>query len=117
MRVLIASLVALMVMSTGAIAAKMGEDGLHKQPWFSTTFKDVKEDLETAKQDGKRLAIIIEQRGCIYCKKLHETVFSSFLQDERLALVRIPLGLALIFLPRRLLYHRPQWEPESRAIA
>ena len=76
MRVLIASLVALMAMSAVAIAAKVGEDGLHKQPWFVTTFKDVKEDLEAAKQDGKRLAIIIEQRGCIYCKKLHETVFS-----------------------------------------
>lgn len=63
--------------ATSAMAAKIGEDGLHKQPWFSVTFKDVKEDIEAAKSEGKRLAIIIEQRGCIYCKKLHETVFSD----------------------------------------
>lgn len=58
-------------------AAELGEDGLHKQPWFSLTFKDMTEDLETASADGKRLAIIFEQRGCIYCKKLHEEVFSN----------------------------------------
>lgn len=76
MRLLLACLVILASTYGAAVAAKVGEDGLHKQPWFTVTFKDIKEDLETAKQDGKRLAIIIEQRGCIYCKKLHETVFS-----------------------------------------
>ena len=60
-----------------AMASEVGEDGLHKQPWFSVTFKDVREDIEAAADEGKRLAIIIEQRGCIYCKKLHETVFSD----------------------------------------
>ena len=58
-------------------AAEIGEDGLHKQPWFTSTFKDIREDLEEAQADGKRLAIILEQRGCIYCKRLHETVFSD----------------------------------------
>lgn len=76
MRVLTALLVATMAMITVA-NAKIGDDGLHKQPWFSITFKDVAEDIASAKQEGKRLAIIIEQRGCIYCKKLHETVFSD----------------------------------------
>lgn len=66
-----------MFATTAASAAKVGEDGLHKQPWFSVTFKDVNEDIATAAESGKRLAIIIEQRGCIYCKKLHETVFSD----------------------------------------
>lgn len=65
------------VWASTAIAAKIGDDGLHKQPWFSVTFKDLKEDIAAAKDEGKRLAIIIEQRGCIYCKKLHETVFSD----------------------------------------
>ena len=37
----------------------------------------MREDIEAAADEGKRLAIIIEQRGCIYCKKLHETVFSD----------------------------------------
>lgn len=58
-------------------AAEMGADGLHKQPWFAETFRDLREDIQTAKEEGKRLAIIIEQRGCIYCKRMHEQVFSD----------------------------------------
>lgn len=57
--------------------AELGEDGLHKQPWFSLTFKDVAEDLVDAHAAGKRLAIIVEQQGCIYCKRMHERVFSD----------------------------------------
>jgi thioredoxin-related protein len=66
-----------LLISPMALAAEIGEDGLHKQPWFSITFKDVREDIQAAADEGKRLAIIIEQRGCIYCAKLHETVFSD----------------------------------------
>lgn len=65
------------LMAFGVSAATIGDDGLHKQEWFSTTFKDMAEDLEAAQAEGKRLAIIYEQRGCIYCKKLHEEVFSD----------------------------------------
>ncbi len=61
----------------GRHEVELGEDGLHKQPWFSVTFKDVREDIEAAAEEGKRLAIIVEQRGCIYCKRLHETVLSD----------------------------------------
>lgn len=60
-----------------ATAVEMGEDGLHKQPWFAVTFKDVREDMEAAKAEGKRLVVLVEQRGCGYCKKLHETVLSD----------------------------------------
>ena len=60
-----------------AHAAELGDDGLHKTSWMSVTFKDMAEDLETATDEGKRLAIIFEQRGCIYCKELHEKVFSD----------------------------------------
>ena len=75
------SLLILTLLALPATAAKLGEDGLHKQPWFTITFKDLKEDIAAAKEAGKRLAIIIEQRGCLYCKKMHETVFS----DEKVA--------------------------------
>lgn len=61
----------------GKHVVELGEDGLHKQPWFSVTFKDIREDIEAAAEEGKRLAIIVEQRGCIYCKRLHETVLSD----------------------------------------
>lgn len=58
-------------------AATLGDDGLHKEDWFQITFRDIGEDIEQAHADGKRLAIVYEQRGCIYCKKLHEEVLSD----------------------------------------
>jgi thioredoxin-related protein len=81
------SLTLVFVLSLSAQAAEMGDDGLHKQPWFATTFKDIAEDMETAADEGKRLAIIFEQRGCIYCRRLHEKVLSDakvagYIQDN-----------------------------------
>ncbi len=74
---MICTAIMIAALSLPAWAVKLGEDGLHKQPWFSTTFRDIKEDILAAKAAGKRLAIIVEQRGCGYCKKMHETVFSD----------------------------------------
>ncbi len=56
-------------------AAEVGDDGLHKTTWMRDTFKDLREDLEEANGEGKRLLLLIEQRGCIYCRKMHEEVF------------------------------------------
>ncbi len=70
-------LMAVCALALPASAAEIGDDGLHKQPWMPVTFKDMAEDLDTATGEGKRLAIIFEQRGCIYCKELHEKVFSD----------------------------------------
>lgn len=56
-------------------AAELGDDGLHKTPWMRDTFKDLREDLEEASSEGKRLVLFIEQQGCIYCKKMHDEVF------------------------------------------
>lgn len=55
--------------------AELGDDGLHKADWMRDTFKDLSEDLEEANAEGKRLMIIFEQRGCVYCAKMHEEVF------------------------------------------
>jgi thioredoxin-related protein len=52
---------------------------LHKTDWFRDTFKDLQEDYEEARAEGKRLLIIFEQRGCLYCKDMHEGAF----MDER----------------------------------
>lgn len=60
-----------------APAATVGDDGLHKQDWFALTFRDIAEDIETASQAGKRLALVFEQRGCIYCRKMHEVLFAD----------------------------------------
>ncbi|MGR3321798.1 MAG: thioredoxin family protein [Pseudooceanicola sp.] len=74
MKRLIATFAAL-VLGTALAAAELGDDGLHKAPWMHDTFKDLSEDLEEARAEGKRLMLIIEQRGCIYCRKMHEEVF------------------------------------------
>ena len=58
-----------------AAAATVGDDGLHIQPWIRDTFKDLQEDLDEANAEGKRLAIFFEQRGCIYCTRMHESVY------------------------------------------
>ena len=55
----------------------MGDDGLHKTDWMRDTFRDMAEDLEEANAEGKRFAIIFEQRGCIYCTRMHEEVFPN----------------------------------------
>lgn len=60
-----------------ATAAELGDDGLHKADWMRDTFKDLREDLDEANAEGKRLALIVEQRGCIYCDKMHKEVFSQ----------------------------------------
>ncbi|KJS41931.1 MULTISPECIES: thioredoxin family protein [unclassified Roseovarius] len=56
-------------------AADLGDDGLHKTDWMRDTFKDLREDLADANAEGKRLMVMVEQRGCIYCTKMHEEVF------------------------------------------
>ncbi|MEM7507340.1 MAG: thioredoxin family protein [Pseudomonadota bacterium] len=70
-------LTAMLFAFTAAHATEIGDDGLHKQPWMPVTFKDMAEDLQSAADEGKRLAIIFEQRGCIYCQELHEKVFAD----------------------------------------
>jgi len=56
-------------------AAELGDDGLHKAPWMRDTFKDLREDLDEANGEGKRLLLMFEQRGCVYCSKMHEEVY------------------------------------------
>ncbi|MEJ5219291.1 thioredoxin family protein [Cognatishimia sp. D5M38] len=65
----------LVIWGGALVAAEIGDDGLHKTPWMRDTFKDLREDLEEANAEGKRLMVMVEQRGCIYCTKMHEEVF------------------------------------------
>lgn len=66
-----------MVMAVSVEAAEVGDDGLHKAPWMRDTFKDLGEDLAEANAEGKRLLLMFEQRGCIYCTKMHNEVFPA----------------------------------------
>jgi len=77
----------LIATTLGAQTAELGDDGLHKTAWMRDTFKDLSEDLEEATAEGKRLMVMIEQRGCIYCKKMHEEVFpldniAAYIEDN-----------------------------------
>lgn len=70
-----------------AHAGELGDDGLHKTDWMRDTFKDLNEDLAEANAEGKRLALMIEQRGCIYCTKMHNEVYprpelASYIRDN-----------------------------------
>lgn len=78
-----------MLMAGGAWAGDapeppMGDDGLHKAPWIETTFLDLRADMEEAAAAGRRLLVMVEQRGCIYCTRMHKEVFVQDVIDERL---------------------------------
>ena len=78
-----------------AFAAQIGDDGLHKQSWMRDTFKDLREDLDEANLEGKRLVLMFEQRGCVYCSKMHKDVYSrekvSNYIDENFFVVQLNL--------------------------
>ncbi len=85
-RVLLASLAAMPLMSGLARAAQDGpcgkgtlnEDGLHVQPWFvQGSFLDLAEELAEARKEGKHFVVVVEQKGCPYCKEMHEKYFTQ----------------------------------------
>lgn len=53
-------------------AVEIGDNGLHLQDWFLDSFLDLNDDLATAADEGRHLAVIFEQRGCPYCRQMHE---------------------------------------------
>ena len=74
----LAALAAALLLSVSpAVAVELGDDGLHKPAWLRETFKDLREDLAEANAEGKRLLLTYEQRGCIYCTRMHEEVFTD----------------------------------------
>lgn len=74
MRHLISAALACALLAFPALAVELGDDGLHKPDWLQETFRDLPADLAEANAGGKRLLIMFEQRGCIYCTKMHEEV-------------------------------------------
>ncbi|MGI9400759.1 MAG: thioredoxin family protein [Rhizobiaceae bacterium] len=54
------------------------DDGIYTQPWFNhESFLVLSEDLEEAVADGKRFAILWEQKGCPYCREMHRVNFAK----------------------------------------
>lgn len=54
---------------------KLEEDGMYHFDWYMDSFLDLAEDIATARENGKRLAVIFSQKGCIYCKQMAEQHF------------------------------------------
>jgi thioredoxin-related protein len=54
-------------------------DGLYREPWFLQSFLNLADDFETARGEGKRLAVMWELKGCPYCKETH---FVNFAQSR-----------------------------------
>jgi thioredoxin-related protein len=50
--------------------------GLHSQPWFLNSFLDLKDDLESATNAGRRFAVMWELAGCPYCRETHLVNFA-----------------------------------------
>ena len=71
------------------------DDGLYRQSWFQLSFLDLRDDFADAKAGGKRLAVLFEQRGCVYCASLHNDVLAArYINDyvrENFAVVQLDL--------------------------
>ncbi|MDX2205964.1 MAG: thioredoxin family protein [Hyphomicrobiaceae bacterium] len=71
------------------------ENGLYRQAWFALSFLDLREDFAETAREGKRLAVVFEQHGCPYCKRLHTEVLAErYINDyvrENFRIVQIDL--------------------------
>ncbi len=59
------------------VAPRQADDGLYHQTWEVTSFLNLREDFADAKAQGKRFAVFFEQRGCVYCTKMHKEVLAQ----------------------------------------
>ncbi len=67
------------------VEARKGDDGIWHQSWFQQTFLDLKEDHAAARGRGKTFAVVFEQRGCIYCIKMHTEILALKYINEYVA--------------------------------
>ena len=56
--------------------AELNDDGLHVQPWLMQSFLDLREDRSELADANKTLMVMFEQKGCPYCRELHEVNFA-----------------------------------------
>jgi thioredoxin-related protein len=68
---------ALLRLRPAVAEAILTDDGTYREPWFLDSFLDLAEDLEGAAQNGKRLAVVWELRGCPYCREMHLVNFAK----------------------------------------
>ena len=85
-----------------------GPSGMPTQSWFMASTNDLAKDLAEANKQGKILAIVWEQRGCYYCKQMHEVNF----QDHEV--VRYVRG-RFVFVRRNIHGNRAVMDMDGRA--
>jgi len=78
-----------------AKSQKVGDNGLHIQDWFLESFMDLKDDHSELAAQNKHLAVIFEQRGCPYCRELHEV---NFAREEIVSYMKKHFGVLQIDL-------------------
>lgn len=66
-----ASGLALSMVVAAAFSAP-ADQGIHHEDWFHPSFGVLAEDLAEAAAAGKRMVIVWEQKGCIYCTEMHD---------------------------------------------
>jgi thioredoxin-related protein len=66
------ALAAIAAPARAASAPTLGEDGLYHFDWYLESFLDLKDDIDTATSNGKRLAIMWGLKGCPMCRRMHE---------------------------------------------
>ena len=77
------------------VMPQRSDDGMYHQAWAVTSFLDLREDFAEAKTGAKRFAVIFEQRGCIYCTRMHTEVLAQrYINDyvrDNFAIVQLDL--------------------------
>jgi thioredoxin-related protein len=59
------------------VVPQKGDDGIYHQSWFVQGFLDLKDDHGAGREKGRNFAVVFEQRGCIYCTKMHTEVLAQ----------------------------------------
>ena len=67
---------AVLTTASPGLARDQTPEGFAYQDWFQATTFDLRADLEAAENSKKMLVLLWEQRGCYYCKQMHEVAFA-----------------------------------------
>jgi thioredoxin-related protein len=54
-----------------AAGMEPGDDGLYHTDWMVVSLGDLRDDHADAAAQGKRFAVVWEQKGCSYCRQMH----------------------------------------------
>ena len=59
-------------LSNPAHSLEIDEDGMHVQEWFRQSFLELGDEQAQVNGQNKHLAVFFEQRGCPYCREMHQ---------------------------------------------